>query len=79
MDLLDPVIGEWVSMILRWLHVVAGIAWIGSSFYFIHLDLSLRKGDGPRPAFRARPGRCTVAVSITWSNIWSPRRACPTT
>jgi uncharacterized membrane protein len=39
------VLTEWVSAILRWLHVVAGIAWIGSSFYFIHLDLSLK----PRP------------------------------
>jgi len=46
MDLLDPIRGEWVSMIIRWLHVVAGIAWIGSSFYFIHLDLSLRKPEG---------------------------------
>src|SRR5206468_1273847 len=27
---------------LRWLHVIAGIAWNGSSFYFIHLDLSLK-------------------------------------
>ncbi len=26
---------------VRWLHVIAGIAWIGSPFYFIHLDLSL--------------------------------------
>ena len=33
---------EWVSLILRWLHVVSGIAWIGSSFYFIALDLSLK-------------------------------------
>jgi uncharacterized membrane protein len=33
---------EWASLILRWLHVVAGIGWIGSSFYFIHLDLSLK-------------------------------------
>lgn len=32
-------------MAVRWLHVVAGIAWIGSSFYFIALDLSLRRGD----------------------------------
>src|ERR1700687_1002971 len=36
------ILTEWVSLILRWLHVVAGIAWIGSSFYFIHLDLSLK-------------------------------------
>ncbi|MCW5694535.1 MAG: urate hydroxylase PuuD [Pseudolabrys sp.] len=40
------VIYELVSATLRWLHVVAGIAWIGSSFYFIHLDLSLRKRAG---------------------------------
>jgi len=33
---------EWLSATLRWLHVIAGIAWIGSSFYFIHLDLSLK-------------------------------------
>jgi uncharacterized membrane protein len=46
MDALDPILQEWVSMILRWLHVVAGIAWIGSSFYFIHLDLSLKAREG---------------------------------
>ena len=34
---------EWLSLIIRWLHVVAGIAWIGTSFYFIWLDQSLRK------------------------------------
>ncbi len=43
---LELVITEWLSMILRWLHVIAGIAWIGSSFYFIHLDLSLKARSG---------------------------------
>jgi len=38
------VLTEWLNAILRWLHVIAGIAWIGSSFYFIHLDLSLKPG-----------------------------------
>ena len=33
---------DWVSLLLRWTHVVAAIAWIGSSFYFIALDASLR-------------------------------------
>jgi uncharacterized membrane protein len=33
---------DWASLIFRWLHVVAAMAWIGSSFYFIHLDLSLQ-------------------------------------
>ena len=42
---MELVLTETVSAILRWLHVIAGIAWIGSSFYFIHLDFSLK----PRP------------------------------
>ena len=46
---MDAVVTEWLSLIIRWLHVVAGIAWIGSSFYFIHLDLSLK----PRPGLPA--------------------------
>jgi len=36
------ILTEWLSLIFRWLHVVAAIGWIGSSFYFIHLDLSLK-------------------------------------
>jgi uncharacterized membrane protein len=38
----ETVLTEAISVVIRWLHVVAGIAWIGSSFYFIHLDLSLK-------------------------------------
>ena len=43
---MEPVLIEWVSAVIRWLHVIAGIAWIGSSFYFIHLDLSLKARPG---------------------------------
>lgn len=39
---MDGVIIEWLAMAVRWFHVVAAIAWIGASFYFIWLDLSLR-------------------------------------
>src|SRR5262249_759944 len=39
------ILTEWLSLIFRWLHVVAAIGWIGSSFYFIHLDLSLKPGS----------------------------------
>jgi uncharacterized membrane protein len=38
-----PLLWEWLSLAARWLHVVTAIAWIGSSFYFIALDLGLRK------------------------------------
>jgi uncharacterized membrane protein len=40
---------EWGSMLLRWLHVTAAIAWIGSSFMFMHLDASLRKERNMAP------------------------------
>lgn len=41
--MLDIAYADWLSLILRWLHVIAGMSWIGTSFYFIALDLSLRK------------------------------------
>ena len=39
---MDPYLAEWGGLLLRWAHVITGIAWIGSSFYFMHLDASLR-------------------------------------
>lgn len=33
---------DWLSLLVRWFHVIAGVAWIGASFYFIWLDNSLR-------------------------------------
>ena len=36
-------VADWLNLLLRWAHLVAGIAWIGTSFYFIALDLSLRR------------------------------------
>ena len=41
--MLEIAYADWLSLIFRWLRVVAGISWIGTSFYFIFLDLSLRK------------------------------------
>jgi len=44
----QSIITDWLSLIFRWLHIVSAVAWIGSSFYFIHLDLSLKPaGDLP--------------------------------
>jgi len=43
---------EWLSFAVRWLHVVTAIAWIGSSFYFIALDLGLVQRPGlPKGAY----------------------------
>ena len=39
--LLDPYLTDWLNLLIRWLHVIAAIAWIGASFYFVLLDQSL--------------------------------------
>jgi uncharacterized membrane protein len=39
---MDPYANEWLQFLARWLHVVAGIVWIGTSFYFVALDNHLR-------------------------------------
>ena len=36
------VLWDWVEIAARWVHVITAIAWIGSSFYFIALDLGLK-------------------------------------
>ncbi len=40
---------EYAGQLLRWLHVVAAIAWIGESFYFVALDRGLKKPAQPSP------------------------------
>jgi uncharacterized membrane protein len=38
---MDAYLLDWANLLLRWLHVIVAIAWIGSSFYFVFLDSSL--------------------------------------
>ena len=40
------VVWEWLAFAIRWLHLITAIAWIGSSFYFVALDLGLMKAPG---------------------------------
>jgi uncharacterized membrane protein len=49
---MNPYLIEWLSLLGRWLHLVAGVAWIGASFYFIWLDnhlVPLAAGRDPAP------------------------------
>lgn len=39
---MEAYIFDWISLFFRWFHVIAGIAWIGASFYFVWLDNSLQ-------------------------------------
>ena len=34
---------DWANLLIRWLHMISGVAWIGASFYFVMLDSSLSK------------------------------------
>jgi uncharacterized membrane protein len=48
--------GEWLQFVIRWVHLITGIAWIGASFYFVWLDNSLRAPRDARDAADAVGG-----------------------
>ncbi|MCP4987977.1 MAG: urate hydroxylase PuuD [Colwellia sp.] len=49
---MDPYITEWLNLIIRFAHLIVGIAWIGASFYFVWLDNHLEKP----PEWKAEKG-----------------------
>ena len=42
---LDPTLSEWLNLILRWVHVFAGIMWVGTTYYFTWLDARLTEEE----------------------------------
>ena len=44
---MDAYLLDWANLLLRWVHVITAIAWIGSSFYFVFLDNNLIKPTSP--------------------------------
>ncbi len=47
---------DWANLLVRWLHLITGIAWIGASFYFVMLDMSLRKAAKKEDQLRGVSG-----------------------
>ncbi|HEX3549561.1 MAG TPA: urate hydroxylase PuuD [Candidatus Elarobacter sp.] len=47
-----PYVLDWLNLIARWAHVIAGISWIGASFYFVWLDDSLEPAARPEDVRR---------------------------
>lgn len=47
---LSPTILEWLNLLARWIHVIAGIMWVGNSMLFNWLDRNLRDTDSDHPA-----------------------------
>jgi uncharacterized membrane protein len=42
---IDPTVSEWLNLILRWIHVFAGIMWVGTTYYFTWLDARLTEEE----------------------------------
>jgi uncharacterized membrane protein len=59
---IDPTISEWLNLILRWIHVFAGIMWVGTTYYFTWLDARLSeeekttKNGGPAQIWMVHSG-----------------------
>ncbi|MGF1749107.1 urate hydroxylase PuuD [Vibrio cionasavignyae] len=42
---MDPHMTEWLNLLIRWVHMVVGVAWIGASFYFVWLENNLNRSN----------------------------------
>jgi uncharacterized membrane protein len=63
---------EFAGMLLRWLHVIAGIAWVGSSFYFVWLDNSI---EPPEPGSEAsRKGVAGELWAVHGGGFYNPQK-----
>jgi len=67
---MDAHLIDFLSLLLRWLHIIAGIAWIGSSFYFIWLDNSL---DPPNPG-AAKKGVSGELWAVHGGGFYNPQK-----
>jgi len=72
MDYLLPYGLEWMNLLVRWLHIITGIAWIGASFYFVWLDNSLRP---PAPGGElARKGVAGELWAVHGGGFYNPQK-----
>jgi uncharacterized membrane protein len=54
--MIAPYVLDWLNLIARWAHLIAGISWIGASFYFVWLDDSLTAPENPDDVRRGMSG-----------------------
>gem|GEM_PF-5570667 len=70
------IVWDWIAFSVRWLHVITAMAWIGASFFFIALDLGLKKApEMPNGVsgeeWQVHGGGFTTSRNTSW-----PRRTC---
>ena len=49
---------DWLNLLVRWAHVITGIMWIGSSFYFVWLDANMEVPKNPRKGVEGELWMC---------------------
>ncbi len=63
---------DWLNLLVRWLHLITGIAWIGASFYFVWLDNSIRP---PKPdSDLARRGVAGELWAVHGGGFYNPQK-----
>jgi uncharacterized membrane protein len=63
---------DWLNLLVRWLHLITGIAWIGASFYFVWLDNSIR---APEPGSDlAKKGVAGHLWAIHGGGFYNPQK-----
>src|SRR5256885_15592482 len=43
--IINPILSEWLNLVARWVHVFAGIMWVGTTYYFTWLDARLTEEE----------------------------------
>ena len=63
---------EWLNLIVRWLHLITGIAWIGASFYFVWLDNNIKP---PKPGSElAKKGVSGELWAVHGGGFYNPQK-----
>ena len=69
---LAPYALEWFNLLLRWLHIITGIAWIGASFYFVWLDNTIK--PPPPDSELARKGVAGELWAVHGGGFYNPQK-----
>ena len=69
---LIPYALDWLNLLVRWLHVITGIAWTGASFYFVWLDNTIRP---PAPSSElAKKGVAGELWAVHGGGFYNPQK-----
>ena len=59
--MINPTIHEWLNFIARWVHVFAGIMWVGTTYYFTWLDARLTEEE-----------KALANTGVPEAGVWKP-------